>query len=356
MTLPEHIHSHSPRVGVLLVNLGTPDAPTVPAIRRYLREFLGDRRVVEFSRWLWWPVLNLVILPLRPLKLRHTYAAIWTPEGSPLLAISRRQQRALQATLGPQTPVALAMRYGQPGIAAGLDELARQDVRRVLVLPLYPQYSATTTASVMDAVFDSLRRFRWLPELRTVQQYHDESAYIEALAMSVRAHWAAQGRGQHLLMSFHSIPLAYVLAGDPYFCHSQKTARLLADRLGLAEGEWSVSFQSRIGRTPWLQPYTEQRVTELGKSGIRQLDVICPGFSADCLETLEEIALRYAERFRHAGGGALRYIPCLNDDPAHITALRELVERNIAGWAFPAETAVEVEERVERASRIGPAG
>lgn len=356
MNLPEHIHGRTPKRGVLLINLGTPDAPTAPAIRRYLREFLLDRRVVEFSRLVWLPLLYAFILPLRPLKLKHSYAAIWTPEGSPLLAISRRQQRALQAALGAETPVALAMRYGQPSIRAALDELARQDVRRILVLPLYPQYSATTTASALDAVFEQLRRWRWLPELRTVNQYHDDAGYIEALADSVGAQWREQGRGEHLLMSFHSIPLAYFRAGDPYFCHCHKTARLLAERLGLGDGEWSVSFQSRIGRTPWLQPYTEPHIAQLAKRGIRKLDVICPGFSADCLETLEEIALRYAESFRKAGGAALRYVPALNDAPAHIEALRALAERQLAHWDYPPETPADLQTRFERAHRISPAG
>ena len=332
MSLPEHIHSRSPRRGVLLVNLGTPDAPTAPAIRRYLREFLSDRRVVEFSRLFWLPVLHLFILPLRPLKLKHAYESVWTPQGSPLMAFSKRQQAALQAALGPEVPVALAMRYGSPSIADALNGLGRQDVRRIVVLPLYPQYSATTTATVLDKLFELLRAWRWLPELRTVNQYHDDEGYIGALAQSVETHWQAQGRGEHLLMSFHSIPLSYFKAGDPYFCHCHKTARLLAERLGLAEGQWSVSFQSRLGRTPWLQPYTEPHVQELAKKGLRKLDVICPGFSADCLETLEEIALRYGESFRKAGGEALRYIPALNDDPAHIEALKAIVERNLAGW------------------------
>ncbi|PPE73622.1 ferrochelatase [Solimonas fluminis] len=354
MSLPEHIHSRSPRRGVLLVNLGTPDAPTAPAIRRYLREFLSDRRVVEFSRLFWLPVLHLFILPFRPLKLKHAYESVWTPQGSPLLAISKRQRAALQAALGPEVPVALAMRYGNPSIADALDELGRQDVRRLVVLPLYPQYSATTTATVLDQLFGLLRRWRWLPELRTVNQYHDDAGYIDALARSVEAHWQAQGRGEHLLMSFHSIPLAYFQAGDPYFCHCHKTARLLAGRLGLAQGQWSVSFQSRLGRTPWLQPYTEPQVQAMARQGLRKLDVICPGFSADCLETLEEIALRYGQSFRQAGGEALRYIPALNDEPAHIAALEALVRRELQGWDYPAEGAAERQARVERAERIGP--
>ena len=356
MSLPEHIHRRSPRRGVLLVNLGTPDAPTAPAIRRYLREFLSDRRVVEFSRLFWLPVLYCFILPLRPLKLVHAYQSVWTPQGSPLMAFSRRQQAALQAALGPDTPVALAMRYGNPSIADALADLERADVRRIVVLPLYPQYSGTTTAAVLDKLFELLRTRRWLPELRTINQYHDDVAYIGALAASVQSHWQAQGRGEHLLMSFHSIPQSYVEAGDPYFCHCQKTARLLAERLGLTTDQWSVSFQSRLGRTPWLQPYTEPHVEGLAKKGVRKLDVICPGFSADCLETLEEIALRYGESFRKAGGEALRYIPALNDEPAHIAALKGIVEREMTGWEFAPESAADVQARLARASKVSWSG
>lgn len=356
MNLADRVHRAQPRRGVLIVNLGTPEAPTAGAIRRYLREFLLDRRVVELNRWIWKPILYGFILPFRPLALRKTYAAIWTEEGSPLLAISRRQRAALQAALGPDTPVALAMRYGQPAIASALRELAAQDVRQLLVLPLYPQYSATTTASVLDAVFAELKTWRWLPELRTVNQYHDEPGYIDALAQQVQAHWQTHGRGEHLLMSFHSIPLAYLMAGDPYYCHCQKTARLLAERLGLAADGWSISFQSRLGRTPWLQPYTEPHIARLAAGGVRTLDVICPGFAADCLETLEEIALRYAERFREAGGTALRYIPALNDDPAHIDLLRSLVERHQQGWPPLVEDANSIAARLVRVAQAAPGG
>ena len=327
--MPSPEHNPTPKRGVLLVNLGTPEAPTAPAIRRYLREFLSDRRVVEFSRLFWLPVLYLFILPFRPLKLVHAYQSIWTPDGSPLMAISKRQQTALQAALGAEVPVALAMRYGRPSIADGLAELERQGVQRLVLLPLYPQYSATTTATVLDKLFELLRARRRLLELVTVNQYHDDDGYIGALAASVEAHWQAQGRGEHLLMSFHSIPQSYVDAGDPYYEHCVETTRLLAARLGLAQGQWSISFQSRLGRTPWLQPYTEPHVEELARKGVRKLDVICPGFSADCLETLEEIALRYGESFRVAGGEALRYVPALNDSPEHVAALKKIVEREI---------------------------
>lgn len=326
------------RTGVLIVNLGTPSAPTAPAIRRYLREFLSDRRVVELPRVLWWPILNGVVLPLRPRRLAHAYASVWTERGSPLAAISRDQQQALQQRLGDDAIVALAMRYGEPSVAGTLAELQAQGVRRLLVLPLYPQYSATTTASVLDAVFAVFERTRWLPELRTVNSYHDDDGYVAALAASVRRHWDAHDRGDHLLLSFHSIPQRYFEAGDPYSCFCQKTARLLAGALDLSAERWSVSFQSRVGRAQWLSPYTDERVVELARSGVRRLDVICPGFAADCLETLEEVALRYSADFRNAGGEALRYIPALNADDAHVDALATLIRRHLAGWPIAADS------------------
>ncbi len=333
-------HAAAGRTGVLLINLGTPEAPTPAAIRRYLRPFLSDRRVVELPRPLWLMVLYGFILPLRPRKLAHSYASIWmkpgSPEGSPLLHWSLRQKERvgewLFARFGHEVPVALGMTYGEPSIAGALDELAAQGVRRVLVLPLYAQYSATSTAAALDATFAALRPRRWVPELRTINSYHDHDGYITALAASLQAHWAQQGRGDHLLMSFHSIPRAYFLAGDPYFCQCHKSARLLAEKLGLAEGQWSVAFQSRLGKTPWLQPYTDVVIPQLAQSGVKTLDVICPGFAADCLETLEEVALRYRDDFLAAGGGAFRYVPALNDDALHIEALGELLAGQLGGW------------------------
>ncbi len=348
--LPSPVHRQPQRIGVLLVNLGTPDAPTAPAIRRYLREFLSDRRVVDLPRALWWPILHAFVLPLRPRRLAHAYASVWTASGSPLLAIGREQQAALQQRLGTEMPVALAMRYGTPSIATALQALSAAGARKLLVLPLYPQYSATTTASVLDAVFAAFSRTRWLPELRSINSYHDDAGYIDALAASVRRHWDHHGRGEHLLMSFHSIPLRYFTAGDPYYCFCQKTARLLAERLQLEDGAWSVSFQSRVGRARWLSPYSDLRIVELAQRGIRRLDVICPGFAADCLETLEEIALRYGEQFRSAGGEALRYIPALNADAAHVDALAALIERHTRGWAAEPDSAAALLAREQRAA------
>jgi len=349
-SVPEH-HEH-PRCGVLLANLGTPDAPTPSAIRRYLQEFLTDPRVVELPRAIWWPILYGFILPLRPRRLAHAYASVWSKQGSPLLAIGREQQAALQAQLGPDVPVALGMRYGNPSIASALEQLAQQGARRLLVLPLYPQYSGTTTASIFDVVFADAQKKRWMPELRLINSYHDEPAYIAALAASVREHWADQGRGEHLLMSFHSIPQRYLELGDPYYCFSQKTARLLAEQLQLAEGEWSVSFQSRVGRAKWLSPYTDIVLDQFAGRGIKRLDVVCPGFSADCLETLEEVALRYRDQFRASGGESLSYIPALNARGDHISALAELVRRHLGGWTPGAMTDGDQREtRVQRCAR-----
>lgn len=315
------------RTGVLLVNLGTPEAPTAPAIRRYLREFLSDRRVVELPRLLWWPVLYGFILPLRPRRLVHAYESVWTEQGSPLLAIGTAQRTALQQRLGSDVLVELAMRYGRPSIEAAIAALEAAGVQRLVVLPLYPQYSATTTASVLDAVFAALSARRRLPELSTIGSYHDDPGYIAALAASVQAHWTQHGRGEHLLISFHSIPQRYVDAGDPYAAECRRTAALLAERLELPHEQWSISYQSRVGRGRWLSPYTEEHVVELAGRGLRRLDTICPGFAADCLETLEEIALRYAADFRAAGGETLRYIPALNAEPAHMDALAALIRR-----------------------------
>lgn len=350
----ESAHRATPRTGVLLVNLGTPDAPTAPAIRRYLAEFLGDARVVEVPRILWLPLLHGVILPLRSRKLVHAYASVWTERGSPLLAIGRDQCEALQRALGNDVVVRLAMRYGKPSIASAFEDFDAAELRRVLVLPLYPQYSATTTAAVFDAVHAQLGARRWPPALRTIDSYHDDPGYVAALAASARAHWDRHGRGGHLLMSFHSIPLRYFEAGDPYYCLCRKTARLLAEALQLDETDWSVSFQSRVGRARWLTPYTDEHIGQLAARGIRELDVICPGFSADCLETLEEISLRYGASFAAAGGGTLRYIPALNAQPAHIDALAALLRRHLEGWTPPPPDAAERDRRVERARALAP--
>ncbi len=321
-------HATPPKTGVLLVNLGTPEAPTPKAIRAYLKEFLSDTRVVDVEPALWWPILNLIILNTRPKKLAAKYQAIWTAEGGPLVAIGRQQASGIAERLAERTgapvPVALAMRYGVPAIEAALAQLDAEGVRRIVLLPLFPQYSASTTAAVLDAVFAALSRRRWLPELTTLNSYHDDPGYIAALAASVEAHWRHHGRGEHLLMSFHGIPQRYFDLGDPYFCHCQKTARLLAERLQLSETDWSLSFQSRFGREPWLKPYTDTHLVTLARRNIKTLDVIAPGFAADCLETLEEIAVEYRDDFGRLGG-TLRYITALNAQAAHLDALTTLL-------------------------------
>lgn len=326
-------------VGVLLTNLGTPDAPTAQAVRRYLAEFLWDPRVVETSRAIWWPVLNGVILRLRPRKSAEAYSRIWTDQGSPLLTISRRQQTAiadaLRGRLGREIPVALGMRYGKPSIASAMEELRTAGVRRMLVLPLYPQYSASTAASTMDAVTDVLRRWREIPSLRFVRDYHDDVGYIAAQADKIRAYWDEHGRGDVLLMSFHGLPQRFVDLGDPYAEQCRTTGRRIADRLGLEEGTWMVTFQSRFGPQKWLTPYTDKTLEALARNGTTSVDLICPGFSADCLETLEENAMTNREMFLQAGGQRFHYIPCLNDDPKHIAALTDLIETNLGDWATP---------------------
>lgn len=350
----DRIHRQVARSGVLLVNLGTPDTPTAPAIRRYLRQFLSDRRVVELPRVLWLAVLYLFILPFRPRRLVHAYNKVWGPDGSPLLAISRRQAEQLSAMLAGDAVVGLAMTYGEPSIESQIARLEQAGARRLLVLPLYPQYSATSTAAVFDALHAALGRRRWMPEVRTIGSYHDDPGYIEALARSIEAHWRDHGRGDHLLISFHSIPRRYVEAGDPYFCQCQKTARLLMQRLGLDDKACTVSFQSRLGRQPWLMPYTDIVVPQLARAGVRTLDVVCPGFAADCLETLEEVAIRYADDFKAAGGATLRYVPALNTQPEHIEALAALCRRHLQGWETVVAGPAAIDARLRRVEQLRP--
>lgn len=314
------------RTGVLLVNLGTPDAPTASAVRRYLAEFLGDPRVVEIPRAVWLPILYGFILPFRPARVARNYAGIWMEEGSPLLVHSQRLAQRLEESLD-DIPVELGMSYGNPSIESALSRLETQQVEQIIVLPLYPQYSATTTAASFDVLARCLSRRRDIPALTLIRDYHDQPAYVEALAASVRTHWEQHGRGDHLVMSFHGIPKRNVDLGDPYARQCERTAALLAEALGLEPAAWSQVYQSRFGKAEWLQPYADERFRELAQQGIGTLDVLCPGFAADCLETLEEIAVEYAELFQEAGGKALRYIPALNDAPAHADALRASIRR-----------------------------
>jgi len=320
------------RTGVLLTNLGTPDAPTTEALKRYLKEFLWDPRVVEMPRWKWWLVLNGIILNTRPARSAAAYKSVWTEKGSPLMLHSLDQLDALRKSLGEDVHVELAMRYGAPSIASGLQALRAKGCTRVLVFPLYPQYSATTTGSTYDAVTDELKSWRRVPELRMVASYHDHPAYIEALAASVRRHWQANGRPDRLLMSFHGIPQRYFDNGDPYPCMCRKTGRLLAEELELKEGEWLVSYQSRFGKEPWVTPYTDETLKAWGAERVGRVDVICPGFAADCLETIEEIGVENRDYFLKAGGGEFHYIPALNADELHIKALAEIMRNNFKGW------------------------
>ncbi len=332
---PALVHGQAPRVGVLLVNLGTPDAPTPSALRRYLAEFLSDPRVVEIPRLLWWPLLHGVILNLRPAKSAAKYAAVWSAEGSPLAVWTTRQATGLQAALdarGHRVLVRPAMRYGQPGIARVLDELRAQGMTRVLVLPLYPQYAGATTGSVSDALGRWLAGARRVPELRLVADYADDPGYIEALAARVREHWATHGRGERLVLSFHGLPQRSLALGDPYHDQCHLSARLLGARLGLQPDELVVSFQSRFGRARWLQPYTEPTLRRLAAEGLRRVDVMCPGFAADCLETLEEIDQEARAAFLGAGGSEFHYIDALNARPGWIAALADLSERHLQGW------------------------
>jgi ferrochelatase len=332
----EFAHGEIPGAGVLLVNLGTPSAPDASALRRYLGEFLWDPRVVEVPRALWWLILNGIVLRTRPARSARLYREIWTEDGSPLLAITQRQaiavREALRAATEAPIEVMPAMRYGEPSIAQGLRELERAGVRRVLVLPLYPQYSAATTASTFDAVVAELRRWRWIPELRFVNHYHDDPGYIEAVADTVRGAWSEQPPSEKLLLSFHGLPKRNLLLGDPYHCECQHTARLVREHLELADDAYSVTFQSRFGRAEWLRPYTDATLERWAKDGVRSVDVICPGFAADCLETLEEIDVTNRRAFLEAGGESYRYIPALNDGPAHIGVLRDIALRHMAGW------------------------
>lgn len=360
---PPYEHGLPESLGVLLVNLGTPDEPSTAAVRRYLAEFLWDPRVVEVPRPIWWLILHGFILRTRPARSARAYRKIWTDQGSPLLLhtmdIARAMQEKLSARLSGAVHVEVAMSYGSPSIDKALDRLHEQFVRRVVVLPMYPQYSGTTTGSVFDAVTRSLSRRRWVPELRFLNHYHDSAGYIAALAASIRDHWDMYGRGERLLMSFHGVPKKTLLDGDPYHCQCQKTARLVAEALELDDAEWQVSFQSRVGRAEWLRPYTDQTLEAWGKERAGLVDVICPGFSADCLETLEEIAMENAELFRSAGGGDLRYIPALNARDDHVSFLARSIEKSVAGWpeADPdwslSEASRQLEKSRERAKKMG---
>ncbi|MEI6732928.1 MAG: ferrochelatase [Comamonadaceae bacterium] len=332
---PPYTHGQTPRTGILFCNLGTPATAGTADVRRFLGEFLSDPRVVEIPRLLWWLILHCIILPFRPAKSAAKYASIWTPEGSPLKVWTERQAGLLQAWMvqrGHDVLVRYAMRYGQTSIAEQLDALKAEGATRVLVVPAYPQYSATTTASLFDAVYAWAAKVRNLPELRFVNRYHDDAEYILALAGSIERSWEMHGRPEQLVMSFHGVPERTLQLGDPYHCECFKTARLLAERLGLSSEQYKVTFQSRLGRARWLQPYTEPSLIALAQAGTRRIDVVCPGFTSDCLETLEEIDIEGRSAFMQAGGTEFRYIACLNAESEWIEALGALSERHLAGW------------------------
>jgi ferrochelatase len=332
---PPYTHGTIPKTAVVLINLGTPDAPTAPAVRRYLKEFLSDPRVVEIPRLIWWLILNGIILPIRSSKSAAKYASIWTADGSPLKVHTQKQATLLRGYLGErghEVRVEYAMRYGTPSVASVLEGLHADGCERILVLPAYPQYSGTTTASIFDAVFAHYKVQRNAPELRTIKHYHDHPAYIEALRLSVLSYWMQHGRPDKLVMSFHGVPKRTLLLGDPYHCECHKTARLLTTALGLTPDQWQLTFQSRFGKAEWLQPYTAPTLKKMGEQGVKRVDVLCPGFTSDCLETLEEISMEARHDFLEAGGKEFNYIPCLNEDTAGISALADIVEQHMGGW------------------------
>lgn len=332
---PDHTHGTVAKTAIVFVNLGTPDAPTAAAVRPYLKQFLSDPRVVEIPRAIWWFILHGVILPFRSGKSAQKYASIWTADGSPLRVHTDKQAMLLRGYLGERghdVRVVYAMRYGNPSLPDMLAELKTDGCERILILPAYPQYSGSTTASTFDAVFNHFTQVRNVPELRMVKHYHDHEGYIQALKESVLAYWEMHGRPDKLVMSFHGVPKRTLLLGDPYHCECQKTARLLATQLGLSSEQYMVTFQSRLGKAEWLQPYTAPTLQSLAKSGVKRVDVMCPGFVGDCLETLEEIDMEGRRDFLTAGGKEFHYIPCLNESPSWIRALSEIAEQHMIGW------------------------
>ena len=353
-----HDHSANERIGVLVTNLGTPDASSPAAVRRYLAEFLADPRVIEIPRWIWRLILHGVVLRIRPRRSAHAYASIWTPVGSPLLVHSRAIADTLQSHWARRRPdrvaVTLGMRYGSPSIREALAELRDARASRIVVLPLYPQYSGSTGGSTFDAVARVLSGWRRVPALRFIDHYHDDGGYIDAVAASIEAAWSEADPPDRLLFSFHGLPRRYLESGDPYHCECHKTARLVAEKLGIDPGRWLVSFQSRVGREEWLRPYTDETLVQWGRERLGSVDVVCPGFSADCLETLEEIAMRGRDSFVAAGGTELRYIPALNASASHVSALAGLVERAIPDWL--ADPGDDQARRIERAARAHALG
>jgi len=342
----DYSHQQQPKIGVLITNLGTPDEATTPALRRYLGEFLADPRVVELPRWLWRCILHGVILRIRPSRSAAAYKTVWDEaKGSPLMFHTQDQAKALSAALkaqyGDNIIVDFAMRYGQPSVASRLEAMQKAGVRQLLVLPLYPQYSAATTGSTFDAVAADFTRRRWLPDFRFVSHYHDQPQYIHIVAERIKKYWAANGQPDKLLFSYHGVPMRYLKNGDPYHCECHKTSRLVAEQLGLNKDQYMTTFQSRFGREEWLKPYTDHTLKGLPAQGVKSVQIICPGFSADCLETIEEIGEENREYFMEAGGEKYEYISALNAEADHIELITELVKNNIHGWEMPEANAGE---------------
>ena len=343
----QYQHNQADKIGVLITNLGTPKAPTAKALRPYLKQFLSDPRVVEIPRILWWCILNGIILNTRPAKSAHAYSNVWTEEGSPLALYTKAQADNLRELQSPQIIVDWAMRYGEPSVGSVIQKLQDQGVRKLLVLPLYPQYSASTTGSTFDALAEDFTKRRWIPELRFITSYHDHPLYIRAIANSIRKHWEEVGRSEKLIFSYHGVPLRYLHSGDPYHCQCLKTTRLIAEELELEPEQFMTCFQSRFGREEWLRPYTDETLKALPSKGVKSVSVICPGFSSDCLETIEEINMENREYFEEAGGESYHYIPALNDSSEHIQFLNQLIQQHLQGWYVDNSA---LEKRLERAN------
>ena len=358
---PDYQHGDQLKVGILLANLGTPEAPTAKALRPYLQQFLMDRRSIEIPRFIWCWILYCIILVIRPKKSAEKYASVWTKDGSPLMVNAQKQTKLLQGFLGLyiQSPFAveLGMSYGNPSMKSAIEKLKAQHCDKILVFPLYPQYAASSTASALDAVWRVLLKMRNVPAIRTIRNYHDHPAYIQALAASITAFWAINGKPEKLVMSFHGVPKVHLTKGDPYHCQCHKTGRLLAEALNLTKDEYLIAFQSRFGKQEWLKPYLAKTLEELGKTKIKRIDVVCPGFSSDCLETLEEIAIEGKHIFQQAGGGDYHYIPALNDNESWINAMCTIALENLQGWVTAdwdnTKASVENQATAARAKALG---
>ena len=330
-----YIHNSGLKTGVLLTNLGTPDEPTTPSLKKYLRQFLSDGRVIETPKAIWWLILNGIILNTRPAKSAKNYKSVWTEEGSPLLLYTKKQKELIKSHLDKKYSnlvFDIGMRYGNPSIKKGLNNLRNQNCDRIVVLPLYPQYCAATTGSTFDAVSEELQQWRWVPSLRFIGSYYDQPLYIKALRNSIEDFWSKNKKPSKLIFSYHGIPKKYLDKGDPYHCFCRKTTRLVAEEMKLAEGSYMTTFQSRFGPAEWLQPYTDKTIESLAKDGVENIHVISPAFSSDCLETIEELNEENREIFIENGGKEFGYIPCLNDREDHINLLTSLLENELHGW------------------------